>query len=214
MTTDELAKILWDYMRLDHVLEPSDVILVLGSNDLRVAAHAADLYLRGLAPWLVFSGNVGRLTEGVFKKSEAEMFAEVAMAKGVPESAILQESRSTNTGANIDLSRELLAARGIDPQRLIVVQKPYMERRGYATFMKRWLGKDVRMSSPPLSFETYPTEELPKELIINVLVGDVQRVRVYPDLGFQIPQPMPDEVWAAWEELVARGYSHHLVSKS
>ncbi len=214
MTTDELAQILWDYMRLDHVLESSDVILVLGSNDLRVAAHAADLYLRGLAPWLVFSGNVGRLTEGVFKKSEAEMFTEVAMAKGVPESAILLEPRSTNTGQNIDLSRELLAERGLDPQRLIVVQKPYMERRGYATFMKRWPGKDVRMSSPPLSFDAYPTEELPKDLIINVLVGDVQRVRVYPDLGFQIPQPMPDEVWAAWEELVARGYSHHLVSKS
>jgi len=46
-----------------------------------------------------------------------------------------------------------------------------------------------------------------------VLVGDVQRVRVYPELGFQIPQPMPDEVWAAWEELVARGFTHHLVSK-
>lgn len=213
MTTDELAHILWNYMRLDHVLDPSDVILVLGSNDLRVAEHAADLYLRGLAPWLVFSGDVGRLTEGVFNRTEAELFAEVAMAKGVPAHAILLEPRSTNTGQNIDMSRELLAQRGLDPERVIVVQKPYMERRAYATFMKRWPGKDVRMTSPPLSFEQYTTDALPKDLIINVLVGDVQRVRVYPDLGFQIPQPMPDEVWAAWEELVARGYTHHLVSK-
>ena len=211
MTTDQLAQTLWDYMCLKHELEPSDVILVLGSNDLRVAAHAADLYLRGLAPWVVFSGNVGRLTEGVFTKTEAEAFADVALAKGVPASAILLEPRSTNTGENIDMSRELLASHGLDPQRLIVVQKPYMERRGYATFMKRWPGKEVRMSSPPLSFEDYPNELLPKDFIIHVLVGDVQRIRVYSDKGFQIPQPMPEAVWAAFEELVGRGYTHHLV---
>ena len=211
MTTDELARTLWDYMHMHHEMQASEVILVLGSNDLRVAEHAADLYHQGLAPWLVFSGGLGRLTEGQFNKSEAEMFAEVAVAKGVPESAILMEPRSTNTGENIAFSRELLAARGLDPERLIVVQKPYMERRAYATFMNFWPGKDIRISSPPIAFADYCTEALSKELIIQVLVGDVQRIRVYPDKGFQIPQPMPEAVWAAWEELVARGYTHHLV---
>lgn len=211
-STDELAQRLWDYMHMGHEMQPSDVILALGSNDTRVAEHAADLYLQGLAPWIVFSGNVGRLTDGVFRKSEAETFADVALTKGVPQDAILLEPRSTNTGENIAFSRELLASRGIDPQRLIVVQKPYMERRAYATFMNFWPGKDIRISSPPISFADYPAPELPKELIINILVGDVQRIRIYPGKGFQIPQPMPDEIHAAWEELVARGYTHHLVS--
>ena len=211
MTDDHLAGILWDYMHMNHMLQPSDVILVLGSNDLRVAEHGADLYLQGLAPWLVFSGNVGRLTEGVFKKSEAESFAEVALAKGVPPEAILVEPRSTNTGENIAFSRELLASRDIDPRSLIVVQKPYMERRAYATFMNFWPGKDILISSPPIAFSDYPTASLPKDLIINVLVGDVQRILVYPGKGFQIPQPMPDEVRNAWSELVSRGYTHHLV---
>ena len=139
------------------------------------------------------------------------MCAEVAAARGVPESAILMEPLSPNTGENIAFSRELLLARGIDPERLIVVQKPYMERRAYATFMNFWPGKDIRISSPPIAFADYFTEALPKELIIQLLVGDVQRIRVYPDKGFQIPQPMPEAVWAAWEELVARGYTHHLV---
>jgi len=212
MTSDfDLAQVLWDYMQMGHEMQPSDVILVLGSNDLRVAEQGADLFLRGLAPRIVFSGNVGRLTEGVFKKSEAECFAEVALARGVPAEAILIEPRSTNTGDNIAFSRELLASHGIDPQRLIVVQKPYMERRAYATFMNFWPGKDISISSPPIAFADYHTPELPLKLIINILVGDVQRIRVYPAKGFQIPQDIPDDVWSAWEELVSRGYTGHLV---
>jgi uncharacterized SAM-binding protein YcdF (DUF218 family) len=210
-TTDALARTLWDYMLLRHTLVESDVILALGSNDLRVAEHAADLVLRGWAPLLVCSGHVGRLTAGRFHKSEAEMFADVAVARGVPRDAILLEARSTNTGDNITLCRELLSARGIDPRRVIVVQKPYMERRAYATFVQRWPGKDVRVTSPPIDFDDYPTPELPRDLVINILVGDVQRMRVYADRGFQVAQPMPDAVWAAWEELGARGYTTHLV---
>jgi len=92
-----------------------------------------------------------------------------------------------------------------------VVQKPYMERRAYATFMNFWPGKDIRISSPLISLADYPNATLPKDLIINILVGDVQRIRVYPGKGFQIPQAIPEHVWAAWEELVARGYTQHLV---
>lgn len=211
LTTDALAELLWDYMLMGHALRASDLILALGSNDLRVAEHAADLYLRGLAPRILFSGRVGALTRGRFVKTEAETFADVAVARGVPSEAILLETRSTNTGENIQFSRALLAAHGLDPRRFIVVQKPYMERRAYATFMRNWPGKDILMASPPLSWSEYPTETLTKDIIIPILVGDLQRIRLYPAKGFQIPQEIPDTVWAAFEELVARGYTGHLV---
>lgn len=210
-STDALARTLWDYMLLGHDLAASDVIIALGSHDLRVAEHAADLFLRGLAPLLVCSGHAGRLTSGRFRASEAEMFAEVAAARGVPREAILLEAESTNTGDNITFSKALLSRRGLDPRRVILAQKPYMERRAYATCLRRWPGREVRVTSPPIPFDDYPTDDLPKDLVINVLVGDVQRMRVYAERGFQIPQPMPDEVWAAYEELVARGYTSHLV---
>ena len=210
-STDELARVLWDYMRLRHELVPCDLILVLGSNDTRVAEHAADLYRRGLAPRVLFSGNSGRLTRHLFDRPEAEVFADIARRLGVPEEAILLEPRSTNTGENIVFSRELLAARGLDPERFIVVQKPYMERRAYATFMQQWPGKEIRMASPPLDWDDYPNELLSKEVILPLLVGDVQRMRLYAEKGFQIPQPIPDAVWAAYEELVRRGHTSHLV---
>ena len=208
---DELAQRIWNYMLLGHELVPSDIILTLGSNDLRVAEHAADLYLRGLAPLLLFSGNVGALTRGQFDKPEAEKFAEIALAKGVPAEAILREPRSTNTGENIQFSRQLLAERGLDPQRLILVQKPYMERRTYATFMNFWPGKDIRVSSPPSSYADYFNEILPRDRVINIMVGDLQRIKIYPAKGFQIPQEIPDDVWQAYEQLLALGYDKHLI---
>jgi uncharacterized SAM-binding protein YcdF (DUF218 family) len=210
-TTDDLARILWDYMHLGHELAPADVILVLGSNDVRVGEHGARLFLRGLAPCMVCSGNVGRLTEGNFEKSEAETFADAAVRTGVPREAILLERRSTNTGENIDFSRALLASRGLHPSRVIVVQKPYMERRAWATFKQRWPEPELQVTSPPIPYDQYPTPEIPRDLVIDILVGDLQRIRVYAERGFQIPQPMPPEVWSAWEALVARGYTGHLV---
>lgn len=210
-TTDDLARVLWDYMRMRHEPRPCDLILVLGSNDTRVAEHGARLFLQGLAPYILFSGNVGRLTRHLFHRPEAEMFADIARRMGVPDSAMLIEPRSTNTGENIVFSRELLAARGLDPASFIVVQKPYMERRAYATFMKQWPGKNIVMASPPLSWDDYPNELLPREVVLPLLVGDVQRIRLYAEKGHQIPQPMPDEVWAAFEELARRGHTSHLV---
>jgi uncharacterized SAM-binding protein YcdF (DUF218 family) len=212
-STDALARTLWDYMLLGHELVPSEVILVLGSNDVRVAEHAAGLFLRGLAPLMVCSGNVGRLTAGRLTKSEAETFADVAVAHGVPREAILLETRSTNTGENVVFSRELLEARGINPRSIILVQKPYMERRAYATFLRQWPGPEARVTSPPIPFDDYFTPDLPRDLVINILVGDVQRMRVYAERGFQVPQPIPDDVWAAFGELVARGYTSHLAGE-
>jgi uncharacterized SAM-binding protein YcdF (DUF218 family) len=211
MSTDELARVLWDYMRLGHALTPADVILVLGSNDVRVGEHGARLFLQGLAPLMLCSGNVGRLTAGRFEKSEAATFADAAVRLGVPRSAILIEDASTNTGENIDRSRALLESAGVRPSRIILVQKPYMERRAWATFKRRWPDPELQVTSPPISYDEYPTPEIPRDLVINILVGDVQRMRVYAERGFQVPQPMPDDVWAAWEELVARGYTGHLV---
>jgi uncharacterized SAM-binding protein YcdF (DUF218 family) len=210
-STDTLAQVLWDYMLLRHELSAADVILVLGSNDVRVGEHGARLYLQGLAPLMVCSGHVGRLTAGRFEKSEAATFADAAVRLGVPPSAILIEDASTNTGENIDLSRALLASRGVHPSRVILVQKPYMERRAWATFRRRWPEPALQVTSPPIPYDQYPTPAIPRDLVINILVGDVQRMRVYAERGFQVPQPVPDDVWAAWEELVARGYTDHLV---
>ncbi len=207
----ELAQRIWDYHHLHHRLEKAELILALGSNDLRVAEHAADLWLAGWAPLLMMSGGSGALTRELFDRPEAELFAQIARERGVPEEALIIEPDSTNTGENIALSRRRLAERGLNPRRIILVQKPYMERRAYATFRQFWPEVEPIVSTPPISFADYPTATLPRDLVINLMVGDLQRIRLYPARGFQIPQEIPDDVWQAMEELISLGYDHHLV---
>lgn len=209
---ERCAALIWDYHHLHHTLEKADCILALGSHDLRVAERAAELYLQGYAPLLVCSGGLGRLTEGCWDLPEGQRFAQVARELGVPEAAILIEDKSTNTGENLQLTRALLAKHGLDPERFIVVQKPYMERRAYATF-KVWLPeKTLMVTSPQLSLKDYPNDEIPFDLLVHIMVGDLQRLREYPAKGFMIPQEIPDEVWAAYEWLVAQGYTDHLIA--
>jgi len=214
MTNDEvprLAKILWDYHRLDHPLKPCGAILALGSHDLRVAERAAELHLWGMAPWLIFSGGLGNLTLGVWDRPEAELFAEIAFAMGVPRDRVLIENRSTNTGENIEFTKRLLDERSLHFNSFLLVQKPYMERRAYATFRKRWPEKEVLVTSPSIDFEDYPNEEIPFERVVHIMVGDLQRIRLYPDLGFQVPQEIPPEVERAFQRLVELGFDQHLI---
>ena len=214
MITKEIiasAKIIWDYHHVNHLPVSSDCILTLGSHDTRVADRAAELYLAGWAPVLIFSGGLGRLTEGMWKKPEAELFADIAMQKGVPEEAILIENKSTNTGENIRFVQRLLEEKGLSPASFIVVQKPYMERRSLATFEKNWTGKQFVVTSPQISFDDYPTHDISMERVINIMVGDLQRIKVYPEKGFQTYQYIPDDVWQAYKKLVALGFTEQLI---
>ena len=210
-----LVEKIWRYLQLDQPLSKADAILVLCSHDLRVAERGAQLYLEGWAPLLIFSGGLGSLTKRLWSEPEADQFARVAVSLGVPQDAILIENQSTNTGENVRFTQRLLAEKGLDPQHFIVVQKPYMERRSFATFKRQWPGKDLVVTSPRVSLDDYlkqySNETLSADDVISIMVGDLQRIRVYPELGFQIPQEIPADVWQAYEELVESGYDRHLL---
>jgi uncharacterized SAM-binding protein YcdF (DUF218 family) len=207
----------WRYHQLNHQLAPADAIMVLCSHDTIVAERGAGLFLEGWAPLLIFSGGFGGITKQLWTEPEADRFAAIAVGMGVPESSILIENRSSNTGENVQFTRDMLFARGIDPASFILFQKPYMERRTYATFKKVWPGKPIVVTSPRLSLDEYLAgyahQALSADDAIAIMVGDLQRIREYPARGFQIPQPIPDEVWEAYLELVRAGYDRYLLKE-
>lgn len=194
-------------------MEKADCILALGSHDLRVPERAAELYLSGFAPLVLMSGGLGNFTQEIWTEKEADKFADIAIENGVPPEAILIENNSTNTGENILFTQKLLKEKNLDPYSFIVVQKPYMERRSYATFKKHWPDKKLLVTSPQISFEEYPNEEIPLERVIHIMVGDLQRIKMYPAKGFQVYQEIPADVWQAFEQLVALGFDKHLMNE-
>ncbi|MEZ8017720.1 YdcF family protein [Vibrio splendidus] len=205
--------ILWNFMSMGHKVTSSDCIFVLCSNDTRVAEYAAELYLQKVAPYIVFSGGVGRFTEGSFtegnfERSEAETFASIARDCGVPEADIIIEKHATNTGENVRFTYDLLTKRGLSPKRLTLVQKPFMEKRTYATFSKQWpeQAAEIRVTSQWQSWVDYFNEELPLDMVLGALVADFERVKTYPAQGFQIEMPIPDDVDQAYQALKKLGF--------
>ena len=214
MSVEGWARALWDYHHIHHELRQADCLVVLGSHDTRVAERGAEVFLAGLAPLIVFSGNLGALTSGVWERPEAEIFADVAERAGVPRDKMLLETRATHTGENVDFSRELLRERGLAPRRAIAVQKPYMERRTLLTFQQRWPELDVIVTSPQFDLDTYPNDLISREDVIHIMVGDFQRLFLYAQRGWSAPVEIPPEVMDAYRRLVEAGYTGRLLEEA
>ena len=207
---DTLAKKIWEYMLMHQKLEKADAIVVFGSYNPIVGKRAAELFKLGWAPIVVFSGNRSDSTTS-WEKTEAETMADVAIENGVLQDKILLETRAKNSGENTQMVKALLESHGIHPKKIIVVQKPYAERRTYATVKKQWPEINVIVTSPQLTYEEYLETSPKKRGSIETMVGDLQRIKIYADKGFQIPQEIPDDVWQAYEELVKLGFDKWII---
>jgi len=203
---DRLAEKIWSYMLMHQIPERADAILVFGSYNPIIALRAVELYKAGLAPIVVFSGNRSDSTTS-WDKTEAETMAELAIKNGLPPEVVRLETEAKNSGENTKFSRELLAKEGINPKKIIVVQKPYAERRTYATVRAQWPEVEVIVTSPQMTFEEYMASSPKKDKngSIATMVGDLNRIKTYPEKGFQIPQEIPDNVWDAYEKLIHSG---------
>jgi uncharacterized SAM-binding protein YcdF (DUF218 family) len=203
----EASRTLWNFHLIYNKLSPADLIVGLGSYDLRVADHCARLLGEGFADRILFTGKSGNWTGGLYQTSEAEAFATRAMELGVSTEAILIEPKATNIGENIRYARNIA---GDAVKRIIIVTKPQTQRRAFATVRAQWPNVEAMVTAPPTSFEQQPTNAYPLDNFINEMVGDVQRLIDYPAKGYQIPQSIPAHVADAFDFLVKAGYHNHL----
>lgn len=205
------AKILYDYHSCESAPANADFILVAGSHDLRVAEHASDLYADGLAPLIVCSGGFGKVTEGLWKEEEGAVFAKRCIESGVPEEDIFIEKKASNTGENFTFTKTMLENLGRKYHSGIIVCKPYMGRRALATGVKQWKAVHWLVNTPKISFENYPSDDTPLDRMINLMVGDLQRLEIYADKGFQVKVEIPFWVKNAFERLCQDGYTEFLL---
>ncbi len=215
-TTIDNLKILWDYLARYDDLKSSDVIIGFGSNDTSVAERAAELYKAGIAPLIIFTGGLGKGTDGKWQITEAETFREIAINLGVPADRILVENKSTNTGENIQFTRKLLRDHHVHIRLATLVHRPYMGRRIFAAVRQQWPELNVQVTAKQCSLESYIKRLLGAGFdeyeIYSDIVGDFQRIDVFARNGLQIPQPIPNEAIDAYNKLCAMGYTKYVIS--
>lgn len=210
----EPLQVIWDYLCLHQKPEKADCIVGFGNFNINIARRAAELYHQGYGPKILFTGGLGRNTEGLLPEPEAVRFAKVAMDCGVPEGDILIEDRSANTKENIEFTRAMLEERGIPHDHILGVHQPFMERRIVAAMGVYWPELNFSVTSPQVTIPEYLEDArkqgIGEEPAVSVIVGDFQRMDLYAKKGYQIPQEIPEEAWQAFRQLVAMGYDKQL----
>lgn len=141
------ASTLWDYLSSFSSVGPADAVAVCCSYDLRVCDYACGLVRQGIADTLVLSGNTGNWTRHLWRRPEAEVFAERALENGLP-SAIVIENRATNFGENVSFTRDLLR----DAKAVVFVTKPASVLRVILTAKSKWPDIAFHVSSPSIRF--------------------------------------------------------------
>ena len=209
-------QVIWDYLGMHQEPSKADVIVGFGNFNTDIARRAAQLYHQGYAPKILFTGGLGRNTEGMLPEPEAMRFARVAMECGVPEGAILLEDKSRNTKENIEFTRTLLEKQGIPHGHILGVHQPFMERRIVAAMGVYWPDQSFAVTSPQVSIPEYleraKQQGITENASVSVIVGDFQRMDLYARLGYQLPQHIPEQAWEAFHKLVAMGFDKQLAN--
>lgn len=189
---------------------PADIVLALGSQDLGVAAAAARAFREVPAALVVCTGGLGKDTAALFHEPEGILYARECRRLGVPEDRLLVEDRATNSGENFRFSRALLESRGLRPRTGVIACKPYMARRAWAAGTWQW--PEVRWSVFPqgIGFQDYLRRGNDRTAVLELMVGDLQRLRVYSG-RFQTPVTVPPALWSACERLAADGYDRFVL---
>jgi uncharacterized SAM-binding protein YcdF (DUF218 family) len=208
------AQILWDFHQIPDEGQATNIGIGLGGHDIGVAEHAADLYQKGRFPVVAFTGANAPTTVDRFPRGEAVHFTDRARELGVPREAIIVEPRATNTSENFRFTRDLLAARNMKVSSATIISKPYQQRRAWATARKVWPSLDLVCSARWLGLEDYMESIADPYRVLNMLVGDTQRLWVYAEAGFAVPVQVPAVVRAAYDRLVDAGFTRRLVAAS
>ena len=207
------AKVLFEYLGQQFIPNKPNFILVLGSSDLRVAEFASQYYIQNPTDFIVVSGGYGKITKDLWNVSEAKKFSDLMIKNGVPDEKIYLDEEATNTGDNIQNAKAIIQQNNLTATEGILITKPYMTKRAFNTASKQW--SEIRWSSVSenISFDDYLSTVDDKDKFINVLVGDLQRIKVYGDKGFQIKENVPKNVWNSFEYLSENGFNKFVIKE-
>lgn len=209
---------IWNYMHLYQTIEKCDLMIGCGSSNLLIPEKCVQLYNEGYAPKILFCGGKGKITANYFTETEAEKYKQVALKLGVPEEDILTENQSSNTRENFLFGIDILKQKQISFQKVLIVHGPFSERRTFSVAKAILKESKCFITSPELTFEEFLNYlknniEIAFDLI-SVIVGDIQRLVIYPQFGWQIENEVPDEIIKAYQYLKSLGFTKYIFTRN
>lgn len=181
-----------------------------------IPVKCAELFKCGYGKRILFAGGPGKITSSKFKKSDAEVYRDIAVQCGVPDEAILLETKSTNTGDNFRFSKRLLYQNQV--KKILLVHYATSERRTLSVAKAILPEFDFIITLPELTFSSFleqlrhSSEYFYSE--VSLLVGDIQRMIIYPQLGWQEEVEIPASIIHAYFFLNNKGFDKFIYSSS
>ncbi len=206
----QALQVVWDYLLVESDLpNQADAIVVGGSGNMVDAAQrAATLVKQGVSGKVIVSGFANPYVEATLP--EADLLVDELLRCGVSEGFIVKDDQARNTGENIFNAAKILSDKRLE--KVILVHKPYMTRRFLATAEAQWPSPqpELFVTSQPTTLREYyllNCRVASGRQMIEMMLGDYQRIKEYPAKGFSTEQPFSEAAEKAFQSLVKRGFS-------
>ena len=211
-------RIIWDYMKLNQKVEKCDLIIGCGCSNMDIPVKCAYLYKEKYAPKIIFAGGLGKITKNTFNKSEAELYRDIAIREGVNPDDIYVETKSTNTSYNFIYSKNIIDSYNIKSDKILIVHRPMYERRTLSAAKRVFKDKHLLITSPDITFDDYiksidtrSFDDIYNE--ISVIIGNIQRIIIYPQFGWHEANEVPKNVINAYYVLKEMGFNKYIYSE-
>lgn len=205
-------RLILDFLTVENSPRKSDVIFIFGSTKHYVASHAAKLYLKGYAPYILISGHKSKRSNNLYKKTEADFMKEEIIKLKVPEEKIITEHNASNTLENVIFGVKTLADKNIKINSAILLAKQFHLKRCVATFKKQFPNVKLCCSYPKMTFTEYLSYEMTendksknnktKNEVIKRIIGEIDRFKIYAEKGDIIKQTIPEKIIIATNEIL------------
>ncbi len=204
---DAAARLAFAYLSETDALPagPADAVIGFGVFDVRLAVFCGELFARGHARHVIFTGGIGAGT-GHLAQAEADAWAAELLRAypDFPRTRLILENRSTNTTENIAFTAALLASTrpelAFDSglRSALIVASPSRLRRARLTLLRHFPGLHITRCLPPNSFENEQALNAAHGFdYVEHLTGELNRIVDYPARGWIAAEPLPPAIVTA-----------------
>ncbi len=210
-------KNIWDYMNINMPIEKCDLIIGCGCMNMQIPIKCSELLKEGYGKKILFTGGKGKISKDFLAISEADKFKEIAKKNKIADRDILIENKSTNTVDNFKFAKEIIKENNLKVEKILIVHNAYCKRRTLNCAKTVFPDKQLFITSPDTTFSSFikVLNNNPQKIYntISSIVGDIQRLIVYPQFGFQTKEDVPKNIIESYNYLKKKGYNKFILNK-